>query len=216
MILLWGGLLCLIPFWKKFIQPLKWLLGYLLMVGCIEIAAKLYVYEWLEGNNLYLLHIYTPLEFALLAMMYFRIFSWHRHSKISLLLQIIFILVVAYSIAHLMGSLNGEQTFALYSKILVNGTMIGLSCAFFIQCLRFPGRFLHHFNAMGISNSGVLLYFAGSFIIYLILNQMINSMVSQVIYLWVINAILTFIFHLTCIIALWQKDSRQTKISRYG
>ncbi|MGB0175555.1 MAG: hypothetical protein ACPF9D_00220 [Owenweeksia sp.] len=200
-------------FRKSLIPSMKWLLSYLFMVAGIEILAKMYVYEWLSGSNLHLLHIYAPLEFALLSLMYLSLF---KSKRLKWILGSIFLLIVVYSVFNLLYNNGNTDDFATYSKLVVNGSMVGLSCLFFMQCLRDPARHMDHFNALGFTNSGILLYFAGSFIIYLILNELISSYVSDVLYLWVINAILTFIFHLTCIIALWQKDSRLTKTSPYG
>lgn len=212
----WAGVLSCLLIWKRLISSLKWLWGYLLSVGIIELTAKLYVYEWLEGSNLYLFHIYTVLEFALLAWMYNRIFSRRMSKALKVFLLLAFFSVATYSIAHLALNNWSPETFQTYHKLLVNGTLAGLALTFFIQSLKEPTRYLDHFHALGYANSGILLYFIGSFIIFLIMNQMVSSDLSKVMYLWIIHALLTFIFHLTCIIALWQKDSRLTKISPYG
>jgi len=196
---------------------LKFLTAYLFMVAFIETVAKLYVYGWLKGNNLYLFHFYTLSEFALLALMYLGIFGWKKgkNKSLKLYFTVAFASILFYSLISLSQN-TPEQNFELYSKLVVNGTMIALAITFFIQSLRQPSRYLKHFNALAYLNSGVILYFAGSFIIYVIINQMVNANLSQTLYLWLINTILTFIFHLACITALWQKDSRLTKTSLYG
>lgn len=200
---------------KKLHPALKFLVAYLLMVGLIEILAKLYVYGWLQGSNLYLLHFYTLAEFALLALMYLGIYGFknQQNNALKLYFLVAFCAILLYTLFSLS---NSDKSFELYSKLIVNGTMIALALTFFIQSLRNPNRYLQNFNALAYLNSGILLYFTGSFIIYLILNQMIRADLSETLYLWLINVILTFIFHLACITALWQKDSRQTKTSLYG
>ncbi len=214
--LLSAGLIALSSRFRRLTRPMRWLVMYLGIVWAVEILAKLYVYEWLPGSNLYLLHIYTPLEFALLGIMYLYLLDKKWQSRLGLSLLIFFLGIVAYSVVNLIGSWNNVQDFALYSKLLVNGTMVALASLFFVRILKNPGNYVQRFNSLGLANSGVLLYFAGSFIIYLIMNQLVNSYVSQTLYLWVMNAMLTFIFHLMCIIALWQKDSLQPTTSPNG
>ncbi len=203
---------------KKLHPAFRLLVVYLLFVSGVEILAKLYVYGWLSGYNLYLLHIYTLVEFVLLALVYQYILYLppKKNKWLRLYFLIVLISISFYALISLTTSSFSPENFELYSKLFVNGTMIALAIRFFISSLKKPERYLNHFNASAYFNSGALLYFAGSFIIYLIINQMIQAQLSETLYIWLINVLLTFVFHLACVIALWQKDSQRTKTLLYG
>lgn len=199
-------------------QPMRYLVLYLGFVGCIELLSKLYLYEWLSGSNLHLLHIYTAGEFVILSLLYLSIFNAKQvNTKVLrwyLLVALLAILI--YSAYHLWQGGNISAHFELYSKLLVSGTFISLSIWLFAQILKNPGQYISHFKGLAYLNSAVLLYFAGSFIIYLILNHLITAHLSDTRYLWLINALVALTFHLICGVALWQKDSYLTKTSTTG
>ena len=202
----------------RLFQPMRYLVGYMCFICCIEILSKLYIYEWFSGSNLYLLHIYTTGEFAILSLLYLNIFKLKQInvSALQRFLFLVFLAVVAYSVYHLWRGGNVAAEFELYSKVLVSGTFISLSAWLFSQILKNPGSYIDHFKALAYFNSAVLLYFAGSFIIYLILNHLVNAQLSDTRYLWLINAFVALTFHLICGVALWQKDSYLTKTSSVG
>lgn len=210
-----GAGLLLLPRYRHLKPALKYLSLYLWMLIIIEIPAKLYIYVWEDHDNLYLLYIYTALEFLLLSLMYSKMLSLNARRSKNLKRYITFmtLLIVTYS-AHelLLKKWLEPEHFQMYSKLIVNGSMIVYSIVFIERVLRSPSSFINDYRAYMQINSGVLLYFAGSFIIFLTLNYLVFEDISQTIFFWLINAILTFIFHIMCIIALWQEDSRQTKV----
>ncbi|MAX82002.1 MAG: hypothetical protein CL843_17705 [Crocinitomicaceae bacterium] len=211
--LVWLGVFSLAYRVRRFHPALKPFYWYLCLVGVIEVLSKMYVYYW-KGNNLYLFYLFAVGELILLSVVYLRIFEDKRKQpKLRLLLLFLLVLVTGYNFWKLGTS---PKDFDLYGKLPVHAVIIVLALIFFMRSLKEPGRYIKHFNALAFINSAILFYFSGTFIIYIIFNKMVNENVSESVYLWVINVLLSFIFHLLSIIALWQKDNRQAKFSHFG
>jgi hypothetical protein len=161
-----------------------------------------------------------PLEFVLLSIMYLKMFK-RPHQKQNKLKGLIIFAFALILILYFLFTENPSQgwhheSFEPISKLIVNGCMVGFSLAFFLQNLREPSRYLNHFKSLFYLNSGILLYFAGTFIIYVFMEKMVAVDVEETVYLWLLNSLLIFAFHVICIAALWQMDSRLTKTLRFG
>jgi hypothetical protein len=193
-------------------QAYQYLTLYLLVVLLIEILAKLFIYVWVAHDNLFLLHIYVPLEFLLLSMVYRDLLLLNAQQRRWITRYTIgmFSLVVMYSCTMLLDTKWYQaEYFQLHSKLIVHGSLIAYASLLFAQLLRQPERFVHSYRAMMHFNSGVLLYFSGSVTIFLTINYLLASAPEQTMIFWFLNVILTIIFHFLCLLTLWRKDSRK-------
>ena len=190
------------------------------MISLIELIAKMHIYEWLPGDNLYLFYIYMPLEFALLSMMYLKMFKRPHQKKVKMKVLIALSFLLMFLLYFLFTGHPTEawnhESFEPISKLIVNGCLVGFSLAFFLQNFKEPTRYLSHFKSLFYLNSAVLLYFAGTFIIYVFMKKMIDIEMTETVYLWLLNTLLIFTFHVICIASLWQKDSRLMKTLPFG
>lgn len=200
--------------WMRFRQlgpAFRYLTLYLSVVAVVETLAKIHLYVWTDVNNLYLLHIYTPLEFLLLSLMYRKLLHLdaRQYRNFTLYIAVMTTGIVSYSVYELcLSSANDPRGFQLYSKAFTHGSIITCASLFVIQALRRPGLFLEKDPFVLYLNSAVLLYFSGSFIIFLAINYLMRNAISDTIYFWLINVILTFVLHLVCLWGLWRNNYR--------
>jgi|GEM_PF-1171272 len=169
---------------------------YLVMVLIIEVLAKYHHYI-LDTSNMYLLHIYTFFEFVLL-MLFFRETLELRVSWRRTLLGITFsigIVLVLYS-ANILFWHNEKllpQHFQLYSKIITNFFILFFSVLFFVRFI--SGRIKKESRVLFWIYAGILTYFSGSFVIFMAINQLIRMPLKESIVLWLLNAVLAFVFY---------------------
>ena len=188
---------------RKLQTNLKILLLYLLAVLVIEIIAKIYL-RILERDNIFLLHFYTLFEFLGLTL-YFRetlVLPGRIKRYILIFIIVVAIILVLYSTNILFWHTEKLQPlqFDLYQKILTHLVILCLAVFSFIQFAQRTG--LKHEKEMRSIfwlNAGILLYFSGSFVIFLAIRNLINLPFGEGIMLWLINAFLTFILYLTVI-----------------
>ena len=208
LLILLGGVTLGLMRWNDLAREFQVLTVYLLGVLLIEVLAKLYIYVWTDLNNIYLLHIYAPFEFLLISRFYELILplTHVRKKQFRLLYFTVAGVLVLYSAYHLFsGDANAPLQFQLYSKALVNGCIMVYSAFFVILGLMSPGRFLDHDKLLFAVNASMMLYFSGTFVIFLTLNYLLNNNLSKTIYFWLINVALTFILHFVMLVALWKK-----------
>lgn len=217
---IWIAFLYTLPQFKTFHPAFQYLFRYIGVIVLIESLAKMHIYEWVPGDNLYLFYVYMPLEFALLSLMYLKIFKrpHRKQHQMKILILLAFVLMLVLYFVFTENPYRGwhHESFEPISKLIVNGCMVGFSLSFFLQNLREPSRYLKHFKSLFYVNSAMLLYFAGTFIIYIFMKKMVEVEVEDTVYLWLLNSLLIFTFHVICIAALWQKDSRLMKTLPFG
>lgn len=187
----------------------RFLTIYLAVTALVEVLSKLHLYVWVESNNLYLLHFYTPLEFVLLSLVYGAWLHWSKSQRIWFhgYLVLVALGIVTYSAYQLLvDGANDPQTFQLYSKAAVNSSIIAYASMMVLQALRFPGLFLDKDAFVLHVNSAMLVYFSGSFIIFFAMDYLMRNAISETIHFWLINVILTFVLHLVCLIGLWRQS----------
>ena len=206
-----ADLLCLLAivvvFFKRnhqFFAPFRWLYFYLVMVAAVELLSKIYLYWW-EGENLYLFHFYTIGEMVLLSIMYLKLLEDKRRMlNLRILLGSVFVVLLSYVGWKLF---QPDSSFDMFAKLPINVLMIFMASTFFVRSLKAPKRYQNRFHALFYLNAAVLYYFAGTFIIFMIMNQLVHANGNDVLYLWLLNVVLTLVFHTLCGIVLW-KDSR--------
>lgn len=169
---------------------------YLIMVLVIELLAKYHAYVIMK-DNVYLLHLYTFFEFVLLLLFFRETLQLRRGTR-----QIILWGTVGIGLALLVYSTNIlffdsekllRQHFQLYSKAVTNFFILFFSVLFFV---RFVGGHIKRDNRVLFwLYAGLLTYFSGSFVIFMAINQLIRTPLNESIVLWLLNALLAFVFY---------------------
>jgi hypothetical protein len=183
---------------KKLPKNLRFFLFYLTAVLIIEVVAKIHIYI-LKSSNIYLLHIYTFFEFLWLSLFYKETIKLAPKEKkwITWLMFTVLVMLAVYAVDSLavhtvkLMPLN----FYLYSKSITNILLLLFSVILLIQFVRGYGRKALADTIIFRLNAGVLIYFSTSFIIFMAINKLINIPLEQSIILWLINALVTFIFY---------------------
>lgn len=185
---------------------LRWLTVYLIGITLIEIIAKLYYFGWLPGGNLWLMHIYTSFELIVLSFMYRHMLQLSKGSKRMFdgYAFIAVVLVVTYSVMQVWNAFNVSfQQFQLHSKIVVHLSVMAYCALFLIQALRSPAVFLSKSRNLIAMNSLILLYFAGTFAIFLCMQYVVQSNYEDTILLLLFNALLALVLHVVLVVNLW-------------
>lgn len=197
---------------KKLKKGATYLLAYIWLVTLVESISKLYYAGYVQGSNLWLLHVYTLPEFVLLSLMYKNFIPLNKKQKnlFNYYMWGASVLIGLYSVVHLLGAGPSKpEMFQLYSKTLVNSSVICYAGILLVFTLKTPSRFINGFRGMLLINSGMLLYFTGSFVIFLTLRFLVGSELHKTAALWFINALLTLLLHVICAFGLWAHDSRK-------
>ncbi len=186
---------------SKLRQPFRVILGYLCLGIVIEIAAI--TLKKSGENNLFLLHIYTLLEFILISVYYLYVNKGKFTTKFTIYLIIGSVLFCANTYW-----LQPLDTFNSYSKSMVQIILIYLSVSHLIRIIR---RRINNRPSETIISSAVLLYNAGSLFIFMTSNIAMRLM-SEGLHsgFWIFNAILNLLFQLMILLAIW-KELKATK-----
>lgn len=169
---------------------------YLIMVLVIELLAKYQGYV-LKRDNVYLLPIYTFFEFVILLLFFRETLylktEWRRALLWSIALLATLLAVYSLDILFWHSEKVSRPHFQMYSKIFTNSFILFFSVIFF---LRFVGGVAaKEGKALFWLYSGLLIYFSGSFVIFMAINELIHTPLSKGIVLWLLNAVLTFLFY---------------------
>jgi len=157
-------------------------------------------FTYMIGNNLYLLHFYTIIEFSMIAS----IFSTTILSKRTT----IYLIVGFVSFALLNGFfIEGLNHYNANVRAIECITLIFLSLLFFYQTLNNnKARRLEHLPMFWISVA-VLLYFSGNFLVFLISEYaLVSERMSFTI--WGIHALINIIKNILFAIALWVQPTK--------
>ena len=143
-----------------------WLLWFAL---AIESASKLYLLQWIRASNHYLLHLYTVGEFWLLSMCYRELLQLSEAGRRRFLKAIVVLGggITAYSLVCLVwpGWLPSESV-QWYNKVLVNASVAAYAIWLFSRIIQSPGAFPGYSRGIVTLNSGVLLYYSATFVLF--------------------------------------------------
>jgi len=188
----------------------KTITPYLLIALATDLSSR-----WLFAkhlNNLYLLHIYTLLEFVAWSYFYQRLFQGKKWSqtKMPWLVGAVSILVIANSIF-----LEPVTGFNSNAKTLVQVILIAYSIYYFFITfgkidLRQPLP-----RSVSFINFAVLLYYSGSLFIFMFSKLMASQGIASSMQhgFWAINALLLVLLHALIFVSLWMVAFRKTTSS---
>ena len=202
------NLLILLFCFKRIPAQVSAIVFYLL----VGFATELYSYYLAKHNinNLFLLHIYTLLEFMTWSYFYYRLFQnkkWFQ-KVFPWFVAAISVLIIANTI--FFEPLHGFNSNA---KTTVQFILITYAIYYFFDVFGKIDLTKPLLRSLSFINFAVILYYSSSLFIFMFPKMLIGiGMTRQEINaLWAINSLLAFIFQSLILISLWTVAFRKTK-----
>lgn len=184
-------------FLKNYTGYLKWFYFYLVLSISIQIIAR-----WLanyEIPNLPLLHFYTLLEFIVVSKFYKKVFVKEEvlQKWINYIIGIGSALIIANSLF-----LQPLDAFNSNAKAFSQIMIIAYAIVYYFLILKDR---MQASPVLNILNAAILLYYAGSFFVFMFSDLLLKNLDkdSQLLF-WIFNALLYLVFQLMVIFAGWK------------
>lgn len=144
--------------------------------------------------NLPLLHIYTLTEFILIYLFYEIYFN--RFYPV-LLLRITAVAFVVFSVINslFIQPINGFNTYARAAEAFIL-TVLSLLCFYKLA--------QEHRPAITWINTGLLLYFSGAFLLFIVSNYILSYGNELNYHIWAVHAFLSLTMYLLITVGLWK------------
>lgn len=181
----------------KKLKPYIWWFGAFLLVSFIVQIWASYL-SLRKMPNLFLVHYYTFFEFIFLSLFYSKLINKYKFVRQYFLtfITIVGLLIILNTIF-----LQPLTEFSSNARTLAQSIYIIYAIAYFFQEIATYKKTVYERMIINI-NSAVLIYYSGSFFIFLFSN-ISNIMVAGYDIFWIINALLYLIFQLLIFLALW-------------
>lgn len=153
-------------------------------------------------SNLFIFHIYTPIEAILLFLFFEHIFSENRIRSVIRFLMIAF---PVYCFINYLFFQNGK-VFNTYTHPIETLIFIGLCTYYFwLQSINNTSEIKWTSVPINWVISGLLLYFSSTFFLYLFSNLLLERYDSSVnIYIWKIHGVMVLIMYILCAIGFYK------------
>jgi hypothetical protein len=150
-------------------------------------------------NNMPLAHLYTVVEFTVLVLFYHRVMDKTGLNRFILWLIPLF---VAFAIINAL-FFQSIFIYNTYTKSVEAIVIIFLSISYFIATLDKIGKSPERTSVIPYINSGLLLYFSGSFILFVIFNMTLQNRPFG-LFMWGLHATFLLFLYILIAIALWK------------
>ncbi len=172
--------------------------GYVFLGGLIQLSSS---YVKNQGNNnLWLLHLYTPLEFICILWFYSLVLVSLAKRKWFVWLGLGFAVLSALNTAFLQPAL----TFNTYARSLEGILVIILCLSWCYQTLtEMKIRALQQ-DPVFWTNTGFLLYFSGNVLLFAFSNYILNINHALNQYIWAFHALFSILLYFFITIGLWK------------
>ncbi|UHG93775.1 hypothetical protein [Spirosoma oryzicola] len=184
---------------RRFLQAeLRYIVDFLLLSLVGEVVSL--ILSKLHIPNLFLLHIYTLIEFNIIALFYRRFFSNFYPKWLIIVLLTVFNSFAVFNTLFL----QPLTVFNTYARGLESLMVIGLSILCFYKMLTELDIKRPETNPVFWINTGFLIYFAGSLILFILANVAIaqpNQSLSLMS--WGLHSCLFVLMHLAFGLGLW-------------
>jgi hypothetical protein len=169
---------------------------YLLLAGLTNVVSNTLAISRI--NNCPLLHAYTAVEFVFFALFYQMLL---RDSKMG---RVVRFLIPAFPILCVVNGLFFQSiyTFNSYTKSLEAVTIIFFAIAYFVRMLDKMSQGDAETTSLVYINAGLLLYFAGSLVLFIIPNIIGDRALGWTI--WKIHGTILVLMYLLFAVALWK------------
>jgi hypothetical protein len=171
---------------------------YVLFGALTELSGHLSVEYFRTQNNLWLSHIYAPVEFALLASAYYTSFKYTKIRKAiiwSFLVFFIFCIADAFFI-------EGLKEMNSYARVLESSLLIALALLYFYVVFQDLNQLYIDQDPMFVLSSGILVYFAGTTMAFLMFNKALEISDNMARICLSITYILNIFFYVVLMVVL--------------
>lgn len=176
------------------LRILTWYLSFSAVLNIITVLLAGY-----QVNNLPLLHFYTLTEFILLMVFFKRIFSSHKIERYFLPL------IIAFSLLCIINAVYFQSLFTYnsYTKTAEAIIVCFFSAKYFFVLLDGIDKITPAKKSLIYINTGLLLYFSCSFIIFVLYKNGIMSW-DMSLFIWSIHATFLLLMYILFAIGLWK------------
>ncbi len=183
--------------YRTFPAELKIVTWYLYFNGITNIITGILASN--NINNMPALHIYTALEFIIISIFYKKILEGTIIGKYIHVIILSFLILCVINVVFF----QNLNTYNSYTKSLEAIIVISLTIAYFKKTLDKIDILRTIKNINVYINSGILIYFSGSFTLFIISNTIsANSSLSNLT--WNIHATFLLVMYVLFSFALWQ------------
>ena len=184
--------------YRKLDNVMKAVAWYVMLGGLVQVLSS---YENSQkNNNLWLLHLYTPLEFACLVLFYSRTLEGMVKKSVFVGIGIGFAVLSALN----SGFLQPVNTFNTYARSLEGIVVI-------VFCLSWCYRTLTEMKILKLEqdpvfwvNTGFLLYFSGNVLLFAFSNYILNINRALNLYIWAFHALFSILLYFFISVGLWK------------
>lgn len=169
----------------------------------IEFLALLVGGAWLGLNNLFLLHLFTVVEFGVLAYLFAPYLSHYIRPRAFQGL------IVGFAVFAVLNSIfiDGIMRFNAFARAIESVLVIALVLLYFYTLLR--SLEIKHLDRSPLFwvGAGSLIYFSGSLFVFIYSNKILSS-TSSSFTIWGIHAFLNILHNIFYAIALWVRPNK--------
>jgi len=179
----------------KSLKPIKW---YLIANLIVELVSR---YLFNRGiNNLWLLHLFTIIEFNVLSYYFFNLYGWKIRTKHKIYFIIMNVLIILNSIF-----LQDITGFNSYAKSVVQISIIVLAIGYFIRRTEYQNDERDERRTNNLIVAALLFYYSTSLFIFMFSNLVNDYFGKLPTEFWILNAFLNFVFQSLILKALWKE-----------
>ncbi len=190
-------LLAIVFRFKRF-SKLFWTLCSLLIVAAI-ISYSAYILYQNRTNNMYLLHIYTVLEYTFWSLFYYQLFEKRIVKNVIIYLLIVFAL---FSVGNTIYWQSLEM-YNSYSRSVEGAFLLCFGIAWFYKVF-VNGKIVKlETHPVFWINAGVLVYFSGSFLLFISNNFLLELSTQEFFEAWALHGLFLIIHYLFIAIGIW-------------
>ena len=201
----WVPLFVLLPVVTKTTVYFRVLFFHLLFAAVLQAVAY---YLWKNSkNNLYLLHFYTVEELVMLTVFYSYLLTGLLNKRIFIVIIALFIICAILNALYLQ-PLTTHNTYmrSLESLIIIIWTIL----YFYVRLGEDPDKQQKKDAGLLVINSGFLIYFTTSLLLFS-LSNLIDAKNKEIrISLWSIHALVSIIMYILIAIGLWKHRKTAT------
>lgn len=194
--------------WKQRPAYIKMLGAYggVSLIALILQFAMILFFHVPRGNN-FVYNCYSPFEVVFLMSIFYIVFDSRKTKRIILISNIIFFLIWLAEVGyHDFWSLNS------YARSVGNILLIGVSITYFYTLMRdLPSQGIFRLPMFWMA-TGLLVYNAGTFILFVLLEYLVKVLNNDLIYYWTFQTFLRMVFNSFLIVCVWQdlRNRRQS------
>ncbi len=150
-------------------------------------------------NNMPVLHLFTVLEFTLISIYFKKVFN---DKKRDFVINFLIFFLIAFSVVNV-AFLQDIHTYNGYVKSIVAILIIAYAISFYKNTLDNVSTDTSSAKPTIYINTGLILYFSGSFIFFIVPNLIVPDLQFGVL-IWTIHATFLLIMYILVAIGLWK------------